>query len=95
MIDMVILHLGAEFFMGPTLNAMAEVQKLVSNSAGHNRRQKLFVVALSSEGQVRDAEKYAQELREIGVPAYGSLRTACRALNRFADYYKFLAESKT
>jgi uncharacterized caspase-like protein len=53
------------------------------------------VVALSSEGQVRDAEKYAQELREIGVPAYGSLRTACRALNRFADYYKFLAESKT
>ena len=95
MIDMVILHLGAEFFLGPTLNAMAEVQKYVSNSAEHNPGIKPFMIALSSEGQVHDAEKYAQQLREIGVPAYSSLREACRALNRFANYYKFLAEIKS
>ena len=92
MIDMVILHLGAEFFLGPTLNAMAEVQKHVSNSAEHNPGIKPFMIALSSEGQVHDAEKYAHQLREIGVPAYSSLRAACRALNRFANYYEFLDE---
>jgi acyl-CoA synthetase (NDP forming) len=90
MIDMVILHLGAEFFMGPILNDMDELQKHILNFAEQNHRLKPLVVALSSEGQVHDTQKYEQQLNEIGVPAYGSLRAACRALNRFAEYYKFL-----
>lgn len=95
MIDMVIFHLGAEFFLGPTLNAMAEVQKHISSSTELQSKFKPVVVALSNEGQVRDTENYARQLREFGVPAYSSLRTACRALNRFANYYRFLDEIKS
>jgi uncharacterized caspase-like protein len=47
---------------------------------------------LSEEGQVHDTEKYAQQLREAGVTVYNSLRKTCRALNRFVDYHKFVAE---
>jgi acyl-CoA synthetase (NDP forming) len=90
MIDMVILHLGAEFFLGPTLDEMSELQKHILSSAEHNHRRKPLVVALSNEGQVHDTENHAKQLRDSGVPAYSSLRTACRALNRFAEYYKFL-----
>jgi acyl-CoA synthetase (NDP forming) len=95
MIDMVIFHLGAEFFLGPTLNAMAGVQKHLSSSTELQSKFKPVVVALSNEGQVRDTENYARQLREFGVPAYSSLRTACRALNRFANYYRFLDEIKS
>jgi len=93
LIDMVILHLGAEFFMGPTLDVMAEFQKHISSSAEHDHRFKPMVVAVSNEGQVRETEKYARQLRESGVTTYNSLREACRAISRFADYHKFLAES--
>jgi len=95
MIDMVIIHLGAEFFMGPILSAMGELQKHILNFAEQNRRLKPLVVALSNEGQVHDIVKYEQQLNEMGVPAYGSLHTACRALNRFANYYKFLDEIRS
>jgi acyl-CoA synthetase (NDP forming) len=90
-----MLHLGAEFFLGPTTNAMAELQKRILNSAQGKHPIKPLVVALSEEGQVRDTEKYAQQLREVGVTAYNSLRRACRALNRFANYQRFVAESST
>jgi acyl-CoA synthetase (NDP forming) len=93
-VDMVIIHLGAEFFMGRILDAMVELQKHVLKSAGQNHRIKPLLVALSNEGQVRDTQKYEQQLNEFGVPAYGSLQSACRALNRFANYHRFLAESK-
>jgi acyl-CoA synthetase (NDP forming) len=93
MIDMVILHLGVgAAFISMALNVIAELKKHISSSAEQNPSLKPFVVALSNEGQVHDAEKYAQQLKEIGVPTYTSLRTACRALNRFANYYKFLDE---
>ncbi len=91
-IDMVILHLGAEFFLGLTLRAMSELQKHILSSGEHNHRLKPLVVALSNEGQVRDTENYARQLRDSGVPAFNSLRTACRAINRFTNYHRFLAE---
>jgi len=93
MIDMVIFHLGVgAVFINRALDAMAQLQRHVSNSAEQNPKLKPFVVALSNEGQVHDTEKYEQQFKEIGVLAYSSLRTACRALNRFASYYKFLNE---
>jgi acyl-CoA synthetase (NDP forming) len=91
MIDMVILHLGVGAgFISMALNMIAELKRHISSSAEQNPRLKPFVVALSNEGQAHDTEKYEQQFKEIGVPAYSSLRTACRALNRFANYYKFL-----
>ena len=94
-IDIVMLHLGAEFFLGPTTNAMSELQKRILSSAQGKHPIKPLVVVLSEEGQVRDTEKYAQQLREVGITAYNSLRRACRALNRFANYHRFVAESST
>jgi len=94
-IDIVILHLGAEFFAGPVVNAVTELHKHISNSIHLRTPFKPVIVALSEEGQVHDTEKYAQQLREAGITAFNSLRRACRALNRFADYHRFVAESKT
>jgi acyl-CoA synthetase (NDP forming) len=91
-IDIIMLHLGAEFFAGPMVGAMGELHKRISGSAQEKHSIKPVVVALSEEGQVHDTEKYAQQLREAGVTVYNSLRKACRALNRFVDYHKFVAE---
>ncbi len=93
-IDMVMLHLGAEFFAGPVVNAVTELHKHISTSTHLSSRLKPVIVALSEEGQVHDTDKYAQQLREAGITAFNSLRRACRALNRFADYHRFVAESK-
>ena len=89
-IDIVIIHLGAEFFAGPMIDVMAELQKNISSD--DKRRVTPVVVALSDEGGIRETEKYVRQLREMGIVAYNSLRRTCRALNRFAGYYRFLAE---
>jgi acyl-CoA synthetase (NDP forming) len=94
-IDIVMLHLGAEFFAGPVVNAVTELRKHISSSTHLRTPFKPVIVALSEEGQVHDTEKYAQQLREAGITAFNSLRRACRALNRFADYHRFVAESNT
>jgi acyl-CoA synthetase (NDP forming) len=94
-IDIVMLHLGAEFFAGPVVNAVTELRKHISSSTHLRTPFKPVIVALSEEGQVHDTEKYAQQLREAGITAFNSLRRACRALNRFADYHRFVAENKT
>lgn len=93
-IDMVMLHLGAEFIAGPAADVLTELHKRISSSTNPGSPLKPVIVALSEEGQIHETEKYAQQLREAGITAYNSLRTACRAVNRFADYYKFVAESK-
>jgi len=90
MIDMIILHMGAEFFVGPMAGSMAELQKDIA--AQDSGRAKPVVIALSDEGQVRETEPYARQLREMHIVAYNSLQRACRALNRFAGYHRFLAE---
>ena len=90
-IDMVILHLSVWVgFESVLFNVVAELSKHISSSSEQSPTLKPFVVALSNEGGAHDMEKYLQQLNESGVPAYSSLRTACRALNRFANYYKFL-----
>jgi acyl-CoA synthetase (NDP forming) len=91
-IDIIMLHLGAEFFAGPMVNVMAELQKRISISRPLKPVFKPVVVALSEEGQVHDTEKYAQQLREAGITTYNSLRRACRALNRFASYHEFVMD---
>jgi acyl-CoA synthetase (NDP forming) len=93
-IDMVMLHLGAEFIAGPAATVLTELHKRISSSANPMSRRKPVIVALSEEGQVYDTETYARQLREAGITAYNSLRRACRAVNRFADYHRFVAESK-
>jgi acyl-CoA synthetase (NDP forming) len=93
-IDMVMLHLGAEFVAGPAANVLTELHKRISSSANPMSQPKPVIVAVSEEGRVHDTEKYAQQLREAGITAFNSLRRACRAVNRFADYHRFVAEIK-
>ncbi|MBM3156389.1 MAG: hypothetical protein FJ004_03800 [Chloroflexi bacterium] len=93
MIDIVILHLGAEFFLGPTQDVIEELHKYILSAPAFKSHAKPVVVALSEEGHVKDTDSYAQSLRKKGIPAYNSLRRACRAINRFANYYEFIGAS--
>ncbi len=91
LIDIILLHLSAEFFVGPTHSVITDEQVL--RFIRENPWGTQIAVAVSGEGHVRDTEKYARELREAGIMAYSSLRSACRALHRFAGYHQFVAES--
>ncbi|HUV53145.1 MAG TPA: hypothetical protein VMW64_08765, partial [Dehalococcoidia bacterium] len=93
MIDIIILHLGAEFFLGPMLGVIEELQKHIDSSPSLKSHAKPVVVALSEEGQVKDTDSYAQQLRKLGIPAYNSLRRACRAINLVANYHEFARAS--
>ena len=91
-IDIILIHLGAEFLAGQLMQVCTDERIL-----GFIRKNPWGVqvaVAVSAEGHVRDSEKYARELREAGIMACGSLRNTCRALRRFSDYHHFLTGSR-
>jgi acyl-CoA synthetase (NDP forming) len=92
-IDYIMFHLGAEFFMGPTRKAIEELHNHISVEPSLQPRAKPIIVALSDEGHVKDTESFAQPLRKQGIPAFNSLRQACRAISRFANYHEFVAAS--
>ena len=94
-IDVVILHLGANWRKWFSDEAMAAFKECVSGFNRHNAAGKPVVVAVQDHGQGEEAEKLARDLREVGITVYGTLRRACRALRRFADYHKFVEETKT
>jgi len=91
MIDAIIVHLGAEFFLGPLGGARAEFEKAILESDQKNPGGVNVVVAVSDEYRDDNTEKFARELRQSGITAYGSLRRACRALRRFATYNEFVS----
>lgn len=91
-IDLVILRLSPEFLAG-AIGAVSEFVDCVLGFARENAGGKQIVVAMAEEGMVGGAEKYADDLREAGITVYGSLRRACRALNKFSRYHRFVSES--
>ncbi|MEE8374106.1 MAG: hypothetical protein V3R87_10340, partial [Dehalococcoidia bacterium] len=90
-IDLVILRLSPEFLAGAI--GVSEFVDCVLGFARENAGGKQIVVAMAEEGMVGGAEKYADDLREAGITVYGSLRRACRALNKFSLYHRFVSES--
>ncbi|MEE8471251.1 MAG: CoA-binding protein [Dehalococcoidia bacterium] len=94
LIDIIILRLSPEFLVGLLSVVKAEFLDCVQDPNGERPGGKQVVVAMSSDGSVGEPDKYARQLREAGVTVYGSLSSACRALNRFASYHKFVADSK-
>jgi acyl-CoA synthetase (NDP forming) len=94
-IDFVMFHLGAEFFLGPTRGVIEELHAHISNTPSLKSRAKPVIIALSDEGHVKDTESFAQPLRKRGIPTFNSLRQACRALNRFASYHQFVKSAAT
>jgi acyl-CoA synthetase (NDP forming) len=88
-----MFHLGADFFLGPVRGVIEELQAHISNSPSLKSHAKPIVVAVSDEGRVKDTESAAQPLRKQGIPTFNSLRQACRAINRFANYHEFIRAS--
>jgi len=95
LIDTVILHLSANWRKSFSDEAMVEFKECVSDFNRHNAAGKPVVVAVQDQGKAEEAEKLARDLREVDITVYGSLRRACRALRRFANYHKFVEETKT
>ncbi|MCJ7523152.1 MAG: CoA-binding protein [Dehalococcoidia bacterium] len=91
-INVILLHLGADFFLGPMSKVFTD-ESILSFIRG-NHWDVQVAVAVAAEGHVLNSEKYARELREAGIMAYSSLRSACRALHKFAGYHELLAENR-
>lgn len=92
-IDIIIMHVVAAWFAGPLCSVMSEFAECILSFTGENLRGKPIVLAVTNESEVEGADKYIRQLREAGLTVYTSLRRACRALYRFANYYEFIAGS--
>ncbi len=92
-IDIILLHLAAGFakWFGP--DHLARFRECVSVFNRESPSGKPAVVAIRDEGKPGDAEEFVYYLREAGITTYSSLPRACRALSRFANYHRFIAES--
>jgi acyl-CoA synthetase (NDP forming) len=92
LIDIIILHVSAEFFPGLWGTRMAEFTECILDVTRKNQGAKPIVLAVTNESKLAAPEKYVQELVQRGILAYTSLNNACRALNRLAGYYEFQSE---
>ena len=92
-VDMIILHMGADFANWLSAEAWARFKKCAAEMTQENPAGKPLIMAAQGLGKAGDTERFAQELREAGLTVYGSLLRACRALSRFAAYHQFIAES--
>lgn len=93
LVDIIILHVGAEFLPKIWGHRMAELGECISSVAHKGPGGKPIVLAVTDESKTEAPEKFVRELVGAGTPAYTSLRGACRALSRFASYHEFIAES--
>ena len=97
MIDFIIIHMTDDFFdiweerMGST-EFTSRVEESISRFADSRWSGKPVVVAMQNLERYRNATGFAEHMKDTGVIIYGSLRSACRALNRFARYHEFIAE---
>ena len=93
LIDVIILHLGPSFRKVATPETYAGLKKLVADFNRQNAHGKPVVAAIRSpETAGEDTEPFIRDIREAGITTYYSLRTACRALRRFAAYHALRAE---
>ncbi|MFC1848512.1 CoA-binding protein, partial [Chloroflexota bacterium] len=92
LIDIVILHVSAEFFPQVWGQRMVEFTECLLDISQRDPGGKPIVVAVTDESKVEAPDKYVRELVRAGIPSFTSLRRACRALSRCADYHRFVAE---
>jgi len=91
LIDIIILHVGAEYFPDIWGSRMDEFSECISSASRKDQGAKPIILAVTNESGRSAPEKYVRELVKKGIPAYTSLERACRALNRFASYNEFQA----
>ena len=95
LIDIIILHVSAEFFPRIWGTRMTEFTECILDVTRKNQGAKPIVLAVTNESKLATPEKYVKELVQGGILAYTSLSNACRALNRFASYCEFRLECST
>jgi acyl-CoA synthetase (NDP forming) len=93
LIDIIILHMPCSAFTTWPVAWANEFKECILHFNRENPAGKPVVIALQDDAHVGDQEKSVQVLRRSGITAYCSLRSACRALNRFALYYKYIAKA--
>jgi acyl-CoA synthetase (NDP forming) len=85
-VDVIILHMAAVFFTEELAGGVSEFYKVMTQTAQRGSASKPIVMALDTAYPYEGTEMRAREFRKAGVPAYVSIRSACRALRRVADY---------
>lgn len=95
LIDVIILHIGADFAKWLSPEDQAKFKKCASDFNRQNPWGKPVVMAVQHQANAALAEEYVNDLREAGITTYDSLRSACRALRRFASYHQFIARNRT
>ena len=85
-VDVIILHMAAVFFTEDLAGGVSEFYKVITETAQRGPASKPIVMALDTAYAYEGTEARAREFREAGVPAYVSIRSACRAVSRVADY---------
>ncbi len=83
-VDMVVLYLSGEYFEGTIGGPMTGFDECVLEFNRSSEKQ--VVVAFSEEGGPAMKSRSIERLRERGLVVFESLRTACRALRRYAEY---------
>jgi acyl-CoA synthetase (NDP forming) len=100
LIDFIIIHMTDNFFdmweaRLDSSQLMSRAKECISGFADSGWSGKPVVVAMQNLARYRNATRFAEHMKDTGIIIYGSLRRACRALNRFARYHEFIAEGNT
>jgi len=91
-VDAIILHMAASFFTEEMAGSVSDFQRVIAETLQHGPVSKPIVMALDTAYSYDGTEACAQQFRSVGVPAYVSIRSACRALRRVADYRSAAAD---
>ncbi len=87
-VDLVIMHMTPFFPRRATPEALAAFKACITDF-GRRVPEKPVVVAIrGSDRMGADAEAMVHDMRAAGITTYSSIRAACRALKRFADYHR-------
>ena len=85
-VDVVILHMAAVYFTESTAGNVPEFCEVIADTLSGAGRRKPIVMALDDAYPYEGTETRCREFRAAGVPAYRSIRSACRAVRRVSDY---------
>jgi acyl-CoA synthetase (NDP forming) len=91
-VDLVILNMTTFFPKRATPETQAGFKTCVTDFCRQHPDKPVVVAIRGSDRKGADAEVMIRDMREAGITTYSSMRTACRALKRFADYHAFVAQ---
>lgn len=91
-VDIVILHVTGFARRELENEGLASLKKCVAEFNMEYPGKPVVAAMRGSDRWPAEAESMIRELREADITTYDSLRSACRALKRFADYHKFNAQ---